>query len=92
MALYDSELGAAFRFSEILEHISRIGWADYLIWYIVIVLIALVIGVIALILSFILAITIIGIILIPVLFILIAGFLTIFYSRSLALLFASSIE
>lgn len=92
LAYYDGEIGAAFRFSEIMKHISRIGWADYIIWYIVIVLIAIIIGILAVIISVILAITIIGIILIPVLFILVAGFLTIYYSRSLALLFASGIE
>ncbi|REE28190.1 uncharacterized protein DUF4013 [Methanothermobacter defluvii] len=40
MAYNDSELGAAFRFSEILDVISQIGWLDYIIWYIVVGLIS----------------------------------------------------
>lgn len=36
MAANDSELSAAFQFSEILNIISQIGWSNYIIWYIVI--------------------------------------------------------
>jgi hypothetical protein len=35
MAYNDSEIGAAFRFSEILDRIASIGWGDLIIWYIV---------------------------------------------------------
>lgn len=47
MALYDSDLGAAFRFSEILDLISSIGWVDYIIWFVVMIILAIVVGVIA---------------------------------------------
>lgn len=35
MAYNDSEFGAAFRFSEILDKIGNIGWGNLIIWYIV---------------------------------------------------------
>ncbi|NYB51896.1 MAG: DUF4013 domain-containing protein [Methanobacteriaceae archaeon] len=47
MAYYDSELGAAFRFSDILNYISTIGWGKYIIVYIIIALIGAVIGIVA---------------------------------------------
>jgi hypothetical protein len=40
MAYYDGEIGAAFRFSEILEHIARIGWGKYILTYIIVALIS----------------------------------------------------
>ena len=82
MAYYDGELSAAFKFSEIMDHISQIGWVDYIIWYIVMILIAFVIGII----SSILNALIIGIVLTPLI---IAPFAQMFYARSLALLFTS---
>jgi len=83
MAYYDSELGASFRFGEILEKISRIGWIDYIFWYIVMIIIAVVIGVIAGILVFIpiLGWLIISLVLYPYTFLL--------QARALALLFLS---
>jgi len=89
LAYNDGEFGAAFRLSEIIDHISKIGWADYIIWYIVVVLVSLIIGLIAVAITFVLAITIIGIILIPVLFILVLSYISLFYARSLSLLFLS---
>jgi len=86
MALYEGELGAAFRFSEILERISMIGWENYIIWLIVMFILTIIGG------------FIIGIIsIIPFIGIFIAAliaypYLYMFYSRSLALLFASSEE
>jgi hypothetical protein len=53
MALYDSDLGAAFRFNEILDLIKTIGYVDYIIWFIVMIIIGIIIAVIASILSFI---------------------------------------
>ena len=41
MAYYDGDLGAAFRFSEILDYIARIGWGKYIATYIVIALLHL---------------------------------------------------
>lgn len=47
MAFNDSQLGAAFRISEILDVIADIGWADYIIWYIVVIIVAGIISFIA---------------------------------------------
>jgi len=47
MAFNDSQLGAAFRISEILEVIADIGWANYIIWYIAIIIVGGIIGFIA---------------------------------------------
>ena len=88
MAYYDSELGAAFRFSEIMERISAIGWGSYIIWLIVLMItiavLGFVIGIVAGILMFIL----IGIL------VYFAGiaYLTMVQARSTALVYASSLE
>ena len=47
MAYNNSELGAAFRFGEIMEIISQIGWVDYIIWFVVMIIISAVGGLIA---------------------------------------------
>ncbi len=83
MALYDGDLGAAFKFNEIIERIKNIGWGKYILWYIVMILLAIVTGFIAS-LTFII---LIGIVIVPLI---IAPYFAIFATRSLALLFASS--
>jgi ABC-type transport system involved in multi-copper enzyme maturation permease subunit len=85
MAYYDGELGAAFRFSEILEHIARIGWGKYIATYIVVAIIAFIGYLIGVLTFFIL----IGIILLPLV---IVPYITMFGSRAIALLFAYSGE
>ncbi|MDI9614886.1 DUF4013 domain-containing protein [Methanothermobacter sp.] len=82
MAYNDSELGAAFRFGEILDVISQIGWIDYIIWYIVVGLIAAVIAFIGGLLN---SIPIIGT-LIAVL--IIYPYIQLFWNRALALRYA----
>lgn len=47
MAYYDGDLGAAFRFSDILNYIATIGWGKYIITYIIIALIGMVITLVA---------------------------------------------
>ncbi|HOI40227.1 MAG TPA: DUF4013 domain-containing protein [Methanobacterium sp.] len=86
MALYDSELGAAFRFGEILEQIAMIGWGKYLVWYIVMIVIGVIGGVVT---SFLSQIPLIGMI---IAILLIYPYLYIFYARSLALIFKSTVE
>ncbi|MGZ7044551.1 MAG: DUF4013 domain-containing protein [Methanobacterium sp.] len=88
MALYDGELGAAFRFSEILDRIKVIGWGSYILWIIAIWITTIIVGLIIGIIGGILLIVLIGFIVI------FAGeaYLIMFQSRSLALLFAESIE
>lgn len=82
MAYNDSELGAAFRFSEILDVISQIGWLDYIIWYIVVGLISAVMAFIA---SFLNVIPVLGT-LIAVL--IIYPYIQLFWNRALALRYA----
>jgi hypothetical protein len=82
MALYDSELGAAFRFSEILDLIKSIGWVDYIIWFVVMIIIGIVIGIIASILN----VLIIGILLTPLI---VLPYAYLIYSRALGLLVTS---
>jgi hypothetical protein len=86
MALNNSEFGAAFRFSEILEKISLIGWGKYLVWYIVMIVISLIGGFIASILN---VIPFIGMI---IALLVVYPYLTMFSARSLALLFGSSVK
>ena len=85
MAYYDGDLGAAFRFSEILEHISRIGWGKYIITLIVIWIIAGIgyaIGSLTMII-------LIGFILLPLV---IMPYILMFMYRAIALMVASSLE
>ncbi|MDD3984593.1 MAG: DUF4013 domain-containing protein [Methanobacterium sp.] len=81
MAYYDGDLGAAFRFNEILDHIARIGWEKYIATYIVIAII----GMIGFVIGALTLIILIGILLI-------IPYLTIFGSRAIALLFKEAIE
>jgi Protein of unknown function (DUF4013) len=83
MALYKGEISAAFRFSEILERISMIGWDKYLLWYISVLLI----GLICVLISIFAMMIIIGIILVPLLII---PYTAMLITRSLALIFVSS--
>lgn len=88
MALYDSEIGAAFRFSEILERISAVGWGNYILWIIAILITSFIVGIILGIVGVILMIILIGFL---VLFA--AGaYLTMFQARSIGLLFSESME
>ncbi len=83
MGYNDSEFGAAFRFSDILEIISQIGWVDYIIWFVVIVIIGgAIMGVIINILNIIPLIGgLVGVLLI-------SPYYQLFFYRALALLYA----
>lgn len=86
MALNNGELGAAFRFSEILEQISTIGWGKYIVWYIVMI----VIGIIGLIIARVLnIIPFIGTI---IALLTVYPYLNMFAARSLSLLYSSSVN
>ncbi|KAF5089251.1 DUF4013 domain-containing protein [Methanobacterium aggregans] len=81
---YNEELGAAFRFSEIIGLISQIGWVDLIVWYVVVILIGFVVSFIG---------GIIGII--PIIGGIIAAltvypYYNIFLSRAIAWLYASA--
>ncbi|WP_424354156.1 DUF4013 domain-containing protein [Methanobacterium sp. MBAC-LM] len=82
MALYDSDLGAAFRFSEIIDLAKSIGYVDYIIWFIVMIIVGIVIGIVAGILN----VIIIGILLTPLI---VMPYAYLLYSRSLGLLVTS---
>jgi hypothetical protein len=86
MALNNGEFGAAFRFGEILEKISMIGWGKYIIWYIVMIVIGLIGGIIAGLLNI---IPILGTI---IALIIVYPYLYMLYGRSLGLLFGSVVE
>jgi hypothetical protein len=85
MALYD-EIEAAFRFGEIIDKIKMIGWGKYILWYIVMWVIALIIGFITGLLNVIPIVgTIIAILVIYPYFVMILA-------RSIGLIFESSEE
>ncbi|MFZ0442919.1 MAG: DUF4013 domain-containing protein, partial [Methanobacterium sp.] len=44
MAYHDSKIGAALRYHEILDRIATIGWGNYILWWIVLMLIITVLG------------------------------------------------
>jgi hypothetical protein len=85
---HDSEIGAALRYSEILNIIAAIGWGNYILWWIVMTLIIIVAGVILSIVGGILLYFILGFL------VLLLGYsyLIIFQARSVALTFASRRE
>ncbi len=78
MALYEGELGAAFKFSEVMDRISAIGWGKYIIWYIVMILI----GIIAYLVAAGISILTFGIGIILVILV-IAPYISVFGARSL---------
>jgi hypothetical protein len=86
MALNNGEFGAAFRFGEILEKISMIGWGKYIIWYIVMIVIGLIGGIIAGLLNI---IPILGTI---IAILVVYPYLYMLFARSLGLLFGSVVE
>jgi uncharacterized Tic20 family protein len=48
---HTGELGAAFRFGEILRIIGSIGWGRYIIWYIVLIIIAMLFSVVGMLIA-----------------------------------------
>ncbi|MFA0834859.1 MAG: DUF4013 domain-containing protein [Methanobacterium formicicum] len=86
MAYYNSEIRAAFRFREILYTINAIGWVDYIIWYIMMIILGMIMSAIAGVLGF---IPILGWVLI---ILIIYPYLYLLYSRALGLLFVSGLE
>ena len=86
MAYYNGELGAAFRFGEILSTISEIGWVDLIIWYIVVIVVG---GVIIFVGSIIGIIPILGWIAI---LLIVYPYFYLFYARAIAWLYLSAFE
>jgi len=88
MAYYDSDIGAALRFSEIIERIEAIGWGKYILWIIVLWITIVVLGFIIAIVSGILMIILIGFLL----YFIGTAYLLMVQARSVALTFAESAE
>lgn len=86
MAYYDSEVGAALRYREIMDIIAAIGWGNYLLWWIILTLIVTVAVFIIGIVGGILLFFVLGFL------VLLLGYsyLVIFQARSVALTFSSS--
>ncbi|MGZ7068488.1 MAG: DUF4013 domain-containing protein, partial [Methanobacterium sp.] len=78
---YYGKLKYAFNFNKLFQKISEIGWVDYLIWYIVMLIIWSVTVTIAFFMIFPL---IIGILLVPLI---IYPYIMLFYARSTALVY-----
>ncbi len=83
MAYYDGDLGAAFRFSEILDIIAKIGWGNYIVWYIVMIIIGVVVGIVASVLGI---IPILGWI---ILALIVYPYFSMFVARSAALIYTA---
>lgn len=75
------KLGSIIKFREITDTISRIGWGDYIVWFILLYIIVVVISFIAALIIF---IPIIGFI---IYLLIIPPFLTLFQSRSIGLIY-----
>jgi hypothetical protein len=88
MAYHDSEIGAALKYHEILDKITAIGWGNYILWWIVLMIIMMIAGFIIGIVGVILLFFILGFL------VLLLGYsyLVMFQARSIALTFASSRE
>ena len=82
---HTGKLGAAFRFGEILRIIGSIGWGRYIIWYIVLIVIAMLFSVVGMLLGI---IPLIGV-LVHVL--LIAPYVFIFQYRAIGLIYREGI-
>ncbi len=79
--VYHDQLSAAFRFKEIIGKIKEIGGVDYLIWYVIMLIIIWAVYFIS---SFLVFPLFIGIIIVPLI---ILPYLIIFFARSAALLY-----
>ncbi|MEA1893656.1 MAG: DUF4013 domain-containing protein [Euryarchaeota archaeon] len=82
---HTGELGAAFRFGEILRIIGSIGWGRYIIWYIVLFVIAMLFSVVGMLITL---IPILGFI---VYLLLIAPYALIFQYRAIGLIYREGI-
>ena len=88
MAYYNGELGAALRYHEILDRIATIGWGNYILWWIVLMIVLIIAWFIIAIIGGILMFILIGILV----YIFGIAYLVMFQARSVALTFASSGE
>jgi hypothetical protein len=83
MAYNNSQIGAALHYREILDLISAIGWGNYILWWIVLMLIITIAGFIVGIVGGILLYFVLGIVVCLVGY----SYLVVFQARSIALIF-----
>lgn len=76
-----SKLSSVIEFREIFDSITKIGWGNYIVWFILLIIILFIIGIIA---SLIVIIPIIGLI---IYFLIVVPFLIIFASRATGLIY-----
>ena len=88
MAYNDSEFGAAFRFSEILDSIGNIGWGNIIIWYIVTIFVYIVIGAIGGLITGLFSL-ISPVVTIVLMSLIVTPYLQMYVARSVALLYSS---
>lgn len=86
MVYYNNDIGAALKYQEIIETISAMGWGKYIIWWIILMFILTITGVVVSIIGGVLLYYMLGFIFLAVGY----GYLTLFLARSIALTFASS--
>jgi hypothetical protein len=86
LAYHDSEIGAALRYREIFDRIAAIGWGNYILWWIILMLVIIIAGFIISIVGGITLFFVLGLLV----FILGYSYLVIFQARSVALIFESS--
>ncbi len=86
MAYNNSEIGAALRYSEILDIITAIGWGNYILWWIVLTLIITIAGFIVGIVGGILLYFVLGIVVCLVGY----SYLLVFQARSIATIVTSN--
>jgi hypothetical protein len=89
MAFYDSDIGAAFKFREIFNKISNIGWGNLIVWYIttgIICLIIVFLGAVIEVFFTLIGLKVIGVILLPLI---VFPYMSIYIFRSVALFYLS---
>lgn len=86
MVYHNNDIGSALRYQEIIETISVMGWAKYIIWWIIFMFILTITGIVVSIIGGVLLYYVPGFIFLAVGY----GYLTLFQARSIALTFASS--
>ncbi|MEA1869803.1 MAG: DUF4013 domain-containing protein, partial [Euryarchaeota archaeon] len=82
---HTGELGAAFRFGEILRIIGSIGWGRYIVWYIILIVIAMLFSVVGMLVAI---IPILGVIAYTLV---IAPYVFIFQYRAIGLIYREGI-
>nr|WP_319372855.1 DUF4013 domain-containing protein [uncultured Methanobacterium sp.] len=89
MAFYDGDLGAPFRFGEIIKKISNIGWDSFIVWYVVTVVASLILVVSGALIEFLFLLIQLKVIGVLLVYLFAIPFLSIYLFRSTALFYLS---